>query len=281
MTDSAKDAASVIELLTRYSFDLSGYTVDRVVDYWLQRYPSHWVRLGVIEALYQGRYKAVSVEQILILWRRRGKPVCHFNPDFERVVTPRFVRGVAVTPDLVVITPLTPEPPEPLMAELPMEKPPQPPRLPGAIQPFSVGNMPLPREARFRDFGAPEPAAQPESEVIPDHLESPIADEAPEAEPAVDFPEPPRIEFQPSPDRPEESAIPPFQPIAAEQNLPELEEGRSTPIGHQPIHQFVPMPEPSEFYTKLKAIIQNAAAAKSVKNSEGRDKPGDAKERND
>ncbi|MCU0571155.1 MAG: hypothetical protein MUF49_31895 [Oculatellaceae cyanobacterium Prado106] len=95
MTDLAKDAASAIELLTRYSFDLSGYTADRLVDYWLHRYPSNWIRLAVTEALYQGRYKVISVEQILNLWRRRGRPVYHFNPEFERIISPRFPRGSA------------------------------------------------------------------------------------------------------------------------------------------------------------------------------------------
>ena len=41
----------------------------------------------MIEALYQGRYKAISVEQILSIWRRRGKILSHFNREFEAIVT--------------------------------------------------------------------------------------------------------------------------------------------------------------------------------------------------
>jgi hypothetical protein len=283
MTDPAKDAASVIELLTRYSFDLSGYTVDRLVEYWLQRYPSQWVRLGVIEALYQGRYKVISVEQILVLWRRRGKPVYHFNPDFERIVTPRFIKGVAIAPELVVVPPEPPEPPEPpapLVEDLPMERPPLPPRLPGAIQPFSVDGMPLPREARFREVGM-EPEAvevspiEPRPMAEPEPLAEAVAEpaEEPAEEPIVYFPEPPNVEFKPTPDPAiGELPIQPFQP-STDQGLPELDGGRQpdraiTSAGHQPIHHFVPMSEPSEFYAKLKAVIQNAAAAKLAKGAE-------------
>jgi hypothetical protein len=288
MTDPAKDAASVIELLTRYSFDLSGYTVDRLVEYWLQRYPSNWVRLAVVEALYQGRYKVVSVEQILGLWRRRGKPVFHFNPDFERIVTPRFVRGVPIVAEMVVISPeavldvvpeavpgVVPEsvPESVIEMELPMEKPPQPPRPAGAIQPFSVANSPLPREAMFRELGilTPEPPlvqlpTQPPTQ-LPTQLPEVNPSEPAEPVEPVYFPEPLSVEFKPIPDPATgEPPIQTFQPLG-EQSLVEVfeAEGLTKGFGQQPIHQFVPMLEPSEFYGKLKAVIQNAAAAKLAK----------------
>jgi hypothetical protein len=273
MTDPAKDAASVIELLTRYSFDLSGYTVDRLVEYWLQRYPSNWVRLAVVEALYQGRYKVVSVEQILGLWRRRGKPVYHFNPDFERIVTPRFVRGVPIAPEMVVIPPeAVPNavPESVIEMELPMEKPPQPPRPAGAIRPFSVADVPLPREAMFRELGV----LTSEERVANPEIEPPEVNPVEPSEPPVYFPEPPSVEFKPMPDPATgEPPIQTFQPLG-EQSLVEVFEGEGLTkgFGQQPIHQFVPMLEPSEFYGKLKAVIQNAAAAKLAKglDAEGR-----------
>lgn len=80
-------AATVAELMTRYSFDLQGDQLDRWIDLWLRQYPPEWLPKAVIEALYQGRYKAVSVWQILELWRRRGKPLQHFGRDFERMVS--------------------------------------------------------------------------------------------------------------------------------------------------------------------------------------------------
>lgn len=50
-------------------------------------HPPSWIRIAVIEALYQGRYKVISVEQILDIWRRRGKILAHFNREFEAIVT--------------------------------------------------------------------------------------------------------------------------------------------------------------------------------------------------
>ena len=73
-------------LLANYYFDLSGYQPCELVDSWLNYYPANWLRLAVIEALYQGRYKAVSVEQILIIWHRRKQALYHFNYEFETLI---------------------------------------------------------------------------------------------------------------------------------------------------------------------------------------------------
>jgi hypothetical protein len=74
-------------LLTYYSFDSGNRSPDKVLDKWLTRYPLSWVRLALIESLYQGRYKAISVEQILALWQRKGEPSYHFSSDFENLVS--------------------------------------------------------------------------------------------------------------------------------------------------------------------------------------------------
>jgi len=73
-------------LLIHYSFDISRDTVEELLGEWLAIYPAYWLRLAVVEALYQGRYKTVSVEQILVLWQRRGQPLYHFNHEFESLV---------------------------------------------------------------------------------------------------------------------------------------------------------------------------------------------------
>ena len=83
-------AELAVELLIHYSFDLSGYSASELMSRWQQRYPDSWVHLAVVEALYQGRYKAISVEQILALWQRRGQAYYHFNMEFERLVCSRF-----------------------------------------------------------------------------------------------------------------------------------------------------------------------------------------------
>jgi hypothetical protein len=94
MTEQTKDviAADVAELMTRYSFDSSGYRLEQWIEQWLRQYPAEWLSRAVIEALYQGRYKAVSVGQILELWRRRGRPLQHFNREFERMISGRSLQ---------------------------------------------------------------------------------------------------------------------------------------------------------------------------------------------
>lgn len=74
-----------IALLQHYSFDLGGYTIRDLIRAWENVKPE-WVRQAVIESLFQGRYKAVSVNQILQLWERKGEPNCRYNREFERLV---------------------------------------------------------------------------------------------------------------------------------------------------------------------------------------------------
>ncbi len=78
--------APVIAILSRYNFELKGYTPEELIGEFSQLYPLEWIRLAVIEALYQGRYKAVSVESILRLWLRRGHTTYHFTHEFERLI---------------------------------------------------------------------------------------------------------------------------------------------------------------------------------------------------
>ena len=86
--DTGNDAAAIAAetLLVQYSFDLGYELVEELVSKWLQDYPARWLRLAIIEALYQGRYKSISVEQILVCWHRRSKPIYHFNLEFERLI---------------------------------------------------------------------------------------------------------------------------------------------------------------------------------------------------
>ena len=74
-----------IALLQHYSFDLGGYTIKDLTRTW-DHFKPEWVRQAVIESLFQGRYKAVSVNQILHLWERKGEPNCRYNREFERLV---------------------------------------------------------------------------------------------------------------------------------------------------------------------------------------------------
>ncbi|WP_096671598.1 hypothetical protein [Dolichospermum compactum] len=86
----AAPAELAAKLLTHYSFDLNGYNVSELITQWQSEYPLHWLHLAVIEALYQGRYKAVSVQRILTFWRRKGETTYHFNMEFERMICSKF-----------------------------------------------------------------------------------------------------------------------------------------------------------------------------------------------
>ncbi|MBR8833216.1 MAG: hypothetical protein DSM106950_04015 [Stigonema ocellatum SAG 48.90 = DSM 106950] len=85
-------------LLTHYSFDLSGYSAIELVDIWQKQYTVGWLHLAVIEALYQGRYKAISVQQILAFWHRRGQAIFHFNIEFERLICSKFPENLTAQP---------------------------------------------------------------------------------------------------------------------------------------------------------------------------------------
>ncbi len=94
-------------LLIRYSFDLGGYSAGELINHWLNDYPAKWVALAVIEALYQGRYKAISVEQILAFWHRRGQALYHFNYEFERLICSNFLVGLSDGHNDPPVPPLT------------------------------------------------------------------------------------------------------------------------------------------------------------------------------
>lgn len=96
-------AKLAVALLIHYSFDLSGYSALELVNIWEKQYPVSWIRIAVIEALYQGRYKAISVQQILSLWGRRGQATYHFNMEFERLICSKFPENLTSLP-----TPVSP-----------------------------------------------------------------------------------------------------------------------------------------------------------------------------
>lgn len=91
-----------VALLTHYSFDLGGYDPQEIVKQWQGHYPVNWLHLAVIEALYQGRYKAFSVQQILSMWHRRQQATYHFNMEFERLICSKFPVNLTETQPLTL-----------------------------------------------------------------------------------------------------------------------------------------------------------------------------------
>jgi hypothetical protein len=86
--------AQATDLLTHYGFDLGNQSLETRLQVWSAHYPTSWIRQAVIEALYQGRYKAISVDQILQFWHRRQQPQPLFNSEFERLVCERFPQNL-------------------------------------------------------------------------------------------------------------------------------------------------------------------------------------------
>lgn len=98
-------------LLTHYSFDLSGYKAAELVASWKSQFQVNWLHLAVIEALYQGRYKAFSVQQILNIWQRRGQATFHFNMEFERLICSKFPESLVAVDSSGLALPPVPQVP--------------------------------------------------------------------------------------------------------------------------------------------------------------------------
>ena len=88
MTELTQDLslAQAHSLIDSYAFDLYGDDVEQLLKSWLNKYHASWIRLATIEALYLGRYKAISIEHILNVWSRIGNPNPHFSYEFERLI---------------------------------------------------------------------------------------------------------------------------------------------------------------------------------------------------
>lgn len=82
-SQEAQQAAAMIE---GYRFEMGHHDARQWVSLWLEMYRPLWIRDAVVEALYQGRYKAFSVRQILDLWNKRGQPIRHATREFEAAV---------------------------------------------------------------------------------------------------------------------------------------------------------------------------------------------------
>lgn len=88
MNENLNYISQTIILIKYYSFELHGYNIQELIIKWTKIYPHHWIPLGVIEAIYQGRLKAISVEQILNIWLKKGEINLSFNYEFCRLINP-------------------------------------------------------------------------------------------------------------------------------------------------------------------------------------------------
>ncbi|MCC0176233.1 hypothetical protein I4641_04485 [Waterburya agarophytonicola K14] len=88
MTELTQDLslAQAKSLIDSYAFDLGGDDAEQLLESWSKIYHASWIGLATIEALYLGRYKAISIEHILSVWLRIGNPNTHFTYEFERLI---------------------------------------------------------------------------------------------------------------------------------------------------------------------------------------------------
>ncbi|MBF2035253.1 MAG: hypothetical protein IGR92_07140 [Leptolyngbyaceae cyanobacterium T60_A2020_046] len=229
-----RDAEQASLLLKEYSFDLGGYRPTELVALWQQTLDAEpsWIRAAVVEALYQGRYKAFSVEQILRMWKRCGHPLRHFNHDFERVVFG------PVDPSASKYARMSPARPSELLT--PQEVP-----LSDALKSDDEASEVESSAAAIADptISPPlplEPAAIAPEPAPPAHASTEEAGERASESLAAS-----------SPAIAESSTTPPNAPT-----LPAALHLSSGDFTHSsgPIRQFVPEPQPSEFYFRLQAV---------------------------
>lgn len=272
-----------VALLNHYGFELRGYTAEELINLWVKNYSAHWVHLAVIEALYQGRYKAVSVEQILAVWARRGQPIHRFNHEFERLISRKLPQKLTAS-----LEERSRSGQDSVTTQAPQEL--------AVASPLDVASDRLKRsssdENQEGDVSAPGQlerasavAAQDESSVAePMSLPRPLQASAPD--PTLNTNLPSATSSFPSttvesaahkaiPIVQAEGILPTAMPSAElpdaliQSHDPRKEERTDTSIrstydanwsrceiSKQPIHQFTPPPDSSDFYLKLKAVIQ-------------------------
>lgn len=248
--DAATSAA--IALLIHY-FDLAPASAQLLVKKWLVNYPALWIRAAVTEALYQGRYKPFSVEQILAFWQRRGKAISHFNKEFETIIAVPL-KGVIPSETAEEVTATNGQPSLDLeslavglssaeQAQAESESSPVPrPRLmlPGELPGTSLAQQsPAPLEH-------PEANGSPSARALPRSLES-AASAQPKGFDGIIDPRP-RPQVTQGPD----SAI--------------VAETKAKPIQPPPIGPFTPAADPSGFSSRLKAVVEQALAKQASNN---------------
>lgn len=103
MNESLNYLRSSIILIKYYNFDLNGYKMRELIVKWTKIYPHHWLPLAVTEAIYQGRLKAVSVEQILNVWLKKREVNQSFNDEFASLIKPNIIFSEADDQELKYI----------------------------------------------------------------------------------------------------------------------------------------------------------------------------------
>jgi hypothetical protein len=73
-------------VIKTYGLALDEQQVEAILVAWFQTYDPAWIVKAIVESLYRGRYKLISVDNILKDWQRIGKPRYNFTPEYEREI---------------------------------------------------------------------------------------------------------------------------------------------------------------------------------------------------
>ena len=156
---TSPEAQQAAVLLEGYRFELGGHDARQWVSLWLEFYRPSWIRDAVVEALYQGRYKSVSVRQILELWQRRGQPIRHVTHDFEAAVCREFGE-VKLAP--IKTTPALPISSAPSAAKSPARTAASPSRMSSRAASYNRSNQ---WRSHQQQYAPPAPALAPVSKA--------------------------------------------------------------------------------------------------------------------
>jgi hypothetical protein len=86
-------------LIQIYGLEVDRDRVDIFLVSWYDRYESAWIFKAIVESLYRGRYKIVSVDNILKDWHRIGQPRYHFTPEYEWEIVHKIPEPTSQPPD--------------------------------------------------------------------------------------------------------------------------------------------------------------------------------------
>lgn len=228
--DTDTIVAQTLALLNHYCFELPGKTAIDLLASWLEKYQADWVRLAVIEALYRGRYKAVSVEQILNLWSRRQYASYGFNHEFERLICRKLPRNLTHLSEQMI----------------------QARQLPVAT--------PLPEEEipTQEQENSPDSTTWQEWDESTDYLVSWVRGNRQEENLEVESQITSEIDSVPGASNSDDLAFdsPPVNSESQQKPTPYQANWSRVEAGQHPIGQFIPSQSESRFYQKLKAVSQ-------------------------
>ena len=216
MTELTQDLslAQAHSLINSYAFDLGGDDAEQLLQSWVNKHHASWIRLATIEALYLGRYKAISIGHILNVWSRIGSPNTHFTYEFERLICRKLPKHLSDLSNLTASTAKTPT------------------QNNDASAPVSQGN-----KESDRDRSNIEPETQTETVI-----QSGFPVEQDET-----------LNLAKAFRQPEETShnIP---IISALGGFPCQTDWSEFSVGQTMIHQFIPLPDVSSFFNKLKTF---------------------------